>query len=109
MSPIAFAIRVLVMLAVMLAALALLVPQMVRADDCAPRDGIIAKLADRWGETLRAAGETDGGMLEIYASTETGTFTILLTRPDMTTCLLAAGQDWIAPERPLPRPKGEPT
>lgn len=79
------------------------------ADDCAPRDGIIAKLDADWGETLRAAGETDGGLLEIYANSKTRTWTIILTRPDMSACLLATGDDWLAPEHPMPRPKGEPT
>jgi hypothetical protein len=33
-------------------------------------------------------------LLEVYASEETGTWTILVTRPDGVACLIAAGQMW---------------
>lgn len=105
------ALTVLVMLAVMLIALVILVPLMLpaHAADCGPRTKATTLLMDQYGETLRAAGESEAGLVEVYANSATRTWTILVTRPDMTACLLAAGQDWLAPERPMPRPKGEPT
>lgn len=77
------------------------------AADCGPRADVTGALADRYGETLRATGETDAGLMETWANGLTKSWTITITRRDMTTCLIAAGQDWLAPERPMPRPKGD--
>ena len=51
-----------------------------------------------------SAPSPDDGLVEVYASEETGTWTILMTRPDGTTCLLAAGQRWEQDARPLGKP-----
>jgi hypothetical protein len=62
---------------------------------CAARGEVVAKLAQRFGETLRSAGlQRADGLVEVYASEETGTWTILVTRPDGMSCLLAAGELW---------------
>lgn len=62
---------------------------------CAARGEVVAELAERFGETLRSVGPRRAeGVVEVYASTRTGTWTILLTRPDGTSCLLAAGEFW---------------
>ena len=75
---------------------------------CAKRDQVVQKLAERFGETLRSLGlQRDTGVVEIYSSEETGTWTILMTRPDGTTCLLASGQLWEQDAAPLQKP-GEP-
>ena len=44
------------------------------------------------------------GVLEVYASDETGTWTILVTSPDGKACLLAAGKMWEADATPLTKP-----
>lgn len=64
--------------------------------NCAPRDLVIQRLAGRYGETLRNQGllSRDSTMVEVFSSEETGTWTILMTRPDGLACLLAAGQQW---------------
>lgn len=65
------------------------------AASCANRDLIVERLADRYGETRQSAGlNQNNGMVEIFASEETGTWTILVTMPTGTSCLLAAGRDW---------------
>jgi hypothetical protein len=62
---------------------------------CAARAEVVAKLAQRFGETLRSVGlQRADGLVEIYASEKTGTWTILVTRPDGMSCLLAAGELW---------------
>jgi hypothetical protein len=62
---------------------------------CAARGEVIAKLAQRFGETLRSIGlQRAEGVVEVYASERTGTWTILVTRPDGMSCLLAAGELW---------------
>lgn len=62
---------------------------------CAQREKVVARLAERFGETLQSIGlQSAEGMVEVYASEATGTWTILLSRPDGATCLLAAGEAW---------------
>ena len=75
---------------------------------CAKRDQVVRKLEQKFGETLRSIGlHQSDGVVEIYSSEETGTWTILMTRPDGTTCLLASGQLWEQDAAPLQKP-GEP-
>ena len=70
---------------------------------CAERALVVQRLAERYGETLRSQGlQQNAGLVEIYSSETTGTWTILMTRPDGTSCLLAAGQLW---EHNVPAPK----
>jgi hypothetical protein len=46
----------------------------------------------------------DQAVIEVYSSEETGTWTILVTRPDGTSCLLAAGQRWEQDVQPINAP-----
>jgi hypothetical protein len=75
---------------------------------CAKREQVVRKLEEKFGETLRSIGlhHTDA-VVEVYSSEETGTWTILMTRPDGMTCLLAAGQLWEHDAAPLQKP-GQP-
>lgn len=69
---------------------------------CASRARVVEKLAERFGETLAGLGlHRDDGVLEVYRSRATGTWTIVMTRPDGLSCLVAAGQRWeeVAPKR----------
>lgn len=61
---------------------------------CGERKAVIAALTERHGERRQAIGlGRDGsGVVEFYASPETGSWTILFTRPDGITCLIAAGE-----------------
>lgn len=70
---------------------------------CARRGEVVAKLAQKFGETLRSVGlQRADGLVEIYASEKTGTWTILVTRPDGMSCLLAAGELWEDQPRKAP-------
>ena len=70
---------------------------------CAARAEVVAKLAQRFGETLRSVGlQRTDGLVEIYASETTGTWTILVTRPDGMSCLLAAGELWEEEPKAVP-------
>lgn len=75
---------------------------------CAKRDQVVRKLEEKFGETLRSIGlhQTDG-VVEVYSSDETGTWTILMTRPDGVSCLISSGQMWEQDAAPLQKP-GEP-
>ena len=76
---------------------------------CAKRALVVQKLEERFGETLRSLGlQRDDGVVEIYSSEETGTWTILMTDTSGQTCLVAAGEAWkTVPVQAVMR--GEPT
>ncbi len=72
---------------------------------CGERDHIVNTLTGRFGETPQSWGMGPGNrIVEVYASEETGTWTITVTAPNGTTCLVASGQYW---ENLLPPPTGE--
>lgn len=72
---------------------------------CAARAQVVERLAERYGETLQSMGvNSNNGLLEVYASEATGTWTILVTDPDGTSCLVAAGQMWEGGLAPLTKP-----
>jgi hypothetical protein len=72
---------------------------------CAERGEVIRKLEERFGETLRSIGlQQDENLVEVYSSERTGTWTILMTRPDGMSCLLAAGELWEQDAQPLRKP-----
>lgn len=61
--------------------------------NCAPRAALVERLETRFGETRQSIGlGSDNSVMEVYASTDTGTWTILLTMPSGVSCLIAAGQ-----------------
>lgn len=60
---------------------------------CAPHDAVVARLAERYGEGRQSIGPAAGNTVaETFASPETGTWTITVTRAGGPTCLVAAGQ-----------------
>jgi cation diffusion facilitator CzcD-associated flavoprotein CzcO len=64
---------------------------------CGERERIVHILADRYGETVRSRGLASATqVIEVYASEETGSWTITVTTPDGRTCLLASGQAYQA-------------
>ena len=73
--------------------------QMVRAQMarvqmvCGKRADMVRQLDEKYGETRRSMGLAEGrGVVELYASEETGSWTILITSPQGTACMMAAGQ-----------------
>jgi hypothetical protein len=88
----------------------ILATQIARAEpQCGPRDLVLQSLADRYGETRRSlglAGPTQ--VMELFASDETGTWTITLTMPDGVTCMVASGQGYQTIDEALPA-RGTPT
>lgn len=70
---------------------------------CAPKDQVRKILGKEYGERPVAQGATDGGaLLEVYAS-ESGGWSITITRNGMT-CLVQSGEGW---EFVFSIPKGE--
>lgn len=59
---------------------------------CADREVVVKMLADDYGESIQSIGiGQNGSVIEVYANEETGTWTVLLTRPNGITCLMASG------------------
>ena len=76
------------------------------AQSCLPREAALRLLADQFGESRVGMGMTSGGMvMEVFAS-ETGSWTITVTRPDGATCAVASGEMWEALDEPPP-PQGQ--
>ena len=62
---------------------------------CAPRDSVVKRLAERYGESRQSIGlGTQGTIIETFASADTGSWTITVTTPDGVTCLIASGQSF---------------
>lgn len=80
-------------------------------DFCAERATVVDRLAAEYGETRRAIGLASAQqVVEIFASPETGSWTITVTRPDGTSCLVAAGTYFETLDEALtPAMTGDPT
>ena len=64
---------------------------------CGPRTALLDKLAKEYREAPTAVGlASTGTLVEVLASEDGATWTIVVTRPDGTSCLVAAGQEWQA-------------
>lgn len=73
---------------------------------CAERAAIIDMLGTRYGETLRSVGLVGGNrIVEVLASEETGSWTILVTDAAGLACLIASGQHY---QTVAAAPRGEP-
>ena len=63
--------------------------------NCGERTEIIERLQSGYGETRAGAClSTTNGIVEVFASEDTGTWTIILTLPTGKSCLVAAGNSW---------------
>lgn len=62
---------------------------------CGVRADVVSALNDKYSESHVATGlQSEDGLLEIWA-VEGGSWTILLTRPDGKTCVMASGTHWL--------------
>lgn len=61
--------------------------------NCGPRDVVVERLATGYGETRQSMGlGTNNQVIEVFASDESGSWTITVTMPSGVTCLVASGQ-----------------
>ncbi len=62
---------------------------------CTTRSEVAERLAGDYAETPVAAGlASSGAVFEVFTSDDGSTWTIVLTRPEGTSCLIAAGEAW---------------
>lgn len=73
---------------------------------CADRTNLLSSLQREFSEAPTALGlASNGSVIELLTTTDGKTWTLLMTRPDGTSCVLAAGEAWEA----LPQvARGEP-
>ncbi|KIC24561.1 MULTISPECIES: hypothetical protein [unclassified Leisingera] len=78
-------------------------PAAAQSRNCAPRDAVIKRLAEKYGESRQSIGMGQQGMvMETFASADTGSWTITVTTPNGMTCLVASGQSYEVLAEALP-------
>ncbi|MGE5546220.1 MAG: hypothetical protein ACM33T_04945 [Solirubrobacterales bacterium] len=64
---------------------------------CAKRDALLTSLQHEYKEAPAAVGlASNGSVIELLTANDGKTWTILMTRPDGTSCVVAAGEAWEA-------------
>jgi hypothetical protein len=72
--------------------------------NCAPREAVVSRLATGYGEARQSMGlGANNQVVEIFASKETGTWTITVTSASGVTCLVASGQAFEELAEALPK------
>ncbi len=80
-----------------------LAAQQAHARNCAPRDEVIKRLTETYGETRQGIGiARQGAVMELFASDQSGSWTITVTLPNGMTCLVASGQAYEMTAEALP-------
>lgn len=65
--------------------------------NCGPRNALLKELANKYSEAPVAVGlSNSGALVEVLTSDRGDTWTILVSKPDGTSCLVAAGEEWQA-------------
>jgi hypothetical protein len=78
------------------------------APQCGPRAAVLAHLAETYAETRQSIGLAANNMvMEVFASRESGSWTITVTTAEGVTCLVATGQGFEPVAEELPA-RGEP-
>ena len=73
------------------------------APACQSRDSLAKLLEERFMERPVAAGlEAGGRLIELFASAESATWTIVMTMPAGESCVIAVGQHWLDMKQPAP-------
>ena len=72
---------------------------------CAERALVVELLQARFGELRQGIGLSENNtVFEVFASSETGSWSILVTLPNGMTCLAASGENWEATGQKIPQP-----
>ena len=75
---------------------------------CGDRDTMARKLDEKYGEARRGFGIAGGVLIEVWASIETGAFTILQTYTTGVGCIVIAGRQWRDENWQAAEPQKEP-
>ena len=75
---------------------------------CAPRDKIIEQLESRHGEIRQNYGlQQNAAVIETWANTDTGSWTIIMSTPDGMSCLVAVGEAFQSDKKKVSMLKGD--
>ncbi|MGH6961848.1 MAG: hypothetical protein ACREE7_15305 [Dongiaceae bacterium] len=70
-------------------------PAMANSMACSQRADVVSQLGNKYKEAPSAVGiANNGGLIEVLTADDGATWTIILSMPNGTSCLLAAGEDW---------------
>ena len=73
-----------------------------QSGNCADHAQVVERLAQSYGESRQSIGlGHDNAVVEVFASMDTGSWTITVTRPGGPTCMVAAGQAYQYVNEPL--------
>lgn len=62
---------------------------------CQLREKLVRTLENRYNESLDSMGlQGPQLLLEIWSAEDTGSFTVLLTKPNGISCIVASGNNW---------------
>lgn len=78
-----------------LAAMLNFIPAAHAEPQCNTRDSVLSQLKEKYNEVPVNLGVThNGGLIEVIASPEGKSWSILITSPQGMSCLVAAGEGW---------------
>ena len=64
-------------------------------ENCGPHSIVVERLETRYGETIQSIGiDYNGLLVELFASHETGSWSITTTAPGGVTCIVSSGQSY---------------
>ena len=70
-------------------------PASAQQSACTKRPDVIGHLAKQYSEATVAIGlSSNGGVVEVLSSKKNKSWTIIITMPNGTSCLMAAGENW---------------
>jgi len=61
---------------------------------CFPREHLLSWLSENFGEEPVGFGVTDGKLLELLTSKDGQSWTIIMTWPNGTSCMMTGGEGW---------------
>jgi len=70
------------------------VTPVVAQTQCGDREKMERRLAEKFGESRRGSGFDGTYVVALWASTDSGSWTILLLRPNGIACIGASGMNW---------------
>jgi len=77
-------------------------PSYSQEQPCAPRDAVEKRIWKQYGESVVGAGISPGGIVYLTANPVTGTWSLLIRRPDGTACVMMGGTGFAQGEPKTP-------
>lgn len=77
-----------------------------QSDFCLERDKLVEALDGKYSEKPIAAGlDSAGKLLEVFATGDGATWTMIMTAPGGTSCIVAAGEKWLSQQLSVDDPE----